>query len=338
MPIHKRFLTICFALSLLMGVNMEGRAESHKIKIFNASTGKVEEVEKVIKTEQEWKKILTSEQYRVMHLKGTEQPFKEICPIPPKGQSGIYRCAGCGTDIFIYNAKFESGTGWPSFWEPVSELNIRIKADNSLGMQRSEVLCARCDAHLGHVFDDGPPPSGKRYCINAVALKLALAEKAMLEKVTFAAGCFWGVEEVFRTTPGVISTRAGYTGGKTKNPSYEEVCSDQTGHAEVVEIEFDPRKITYEKLLDIFWSIHDPTTVNRQGPDVGTQYRSVVFYQSPEQKAAALKLKQELQKSGKFNAPIITEIVPAAEFYPAEEYHQKYYQKKGVKPTCQIRK
>ena len=317
---------------------MKEAFKTEKIKIFNASTGEIEEVEKVIKTDQEWKRILTPEQYRVMRLKGTEEPFKETCPIPPKGQSGIYQCAGCGTDLLRYNAKFESGTGWPSFWEPVSELNIRTDTDNSLGMQRSEVLCARCDAHLGHVFDDGPPPSGKRYCINSVALKLALLKKVTIEKAAFAAGCFWGVEEVFRATPGVVSTRVGYTGGKTSNPSYEEVCADKTGHAEAVEVEFEPRKITYEKLLDIFWSIHDPTTANRQGPDIGTQYRSVIFYHSPEQKAAALKSKQALEKSAEFNAPIVTEIVPADEFYPAEEYHQKYYQKKGIKPACQIRK
>jgi len=150
----------------------ESVKKSEKIPIFNARTGGVEQMEKIYRSDEEWKKILTPEQYQVTRLKGTEKPFSGQCPIPKKGESGVYQCVGCGTDLFMVETKFESGTGWPSFWEPVSELNIRTKTDNSLGMQRSEVLCARCDAHLGHVFDDGPPPSGKRYCINTVALKL----------------------------------------------------------------------------------------------------------------------------------------------------------------------
>ena len=149
------------------------------------------------------------------------------------------------------------------------------------------------------------------------------------EKATFGAGCFWGVEETFRTLPGVISTAVGYAGGSKDHPSYEDVCTDRTGHAEVVEVEFDPRQISYQKLLDVFWSNHNPMTLNRQGPDVGTQYRSVVFYHSPEQKAQAEATKKALDQSGKFPRPIVTQIEPAPSFWRAEDYHQKYLQKRG---------
>ena len=157
------------------------------------------------------------------------------------------------------------------------------------------------------------------------------------EKATFAAGCFWGVESMYLDLPGVISTAVGYTGGNTKNPTYEQVCSNETNHAEAVQIEFDPSKIKYEQLLTIFWDNHNPTTLNRQGFDVGTQYRSVIFYHNEEQKKLAIESKEKLEKSGKYRSKIVTQIVPAAEFYKAEEYHQKYYQKKGIKPTCHIR-
>jgi peptide-methionine (S)-S-oxide reductase len=151
----------------------------------------------------------------------------------------------------------------------------------------------------------------------------------MIEQATFAAGCFWGVESRFRALPGVISAIVGYTGGKTRNPTYKDVCKDRTGHAEAIQIEFDTSVVTYDQLLDVFWKMHDPTTRNRQGPDCGSQYRSVIFYHSPEQKAMAEGSKERLAKSGACRGPIVTEIVPAAEFYAAEEYHQRYHEKQG---------
>lgn len=151
-----------------------------------------------------------------------------------------------------------------------------------------------------------------------------------MEKATFAAGCFWGVEATFRALPGVTATRVGYTGGSTQKPTYEEVCTDRTGHAEAVEISHDPSRISYDDLLRIFWENHDPTTPNRQGPDVGTQYRSAIFYHSPEQEKAARASKERLAQSGKFRGPIVTEILPAVEFWQAEDYHQQYLEKRGL--------
>ncbi len=151
-----------------------------------------------------------------------------------------------------------------------------------------------------------------------------------MDKATFAAGCFWGVEETFRQVPGVIETTVGYLGGHTANPTYKDVCTDETGHAEVVQVTFDPSKVSYEKLLDVFWSAHDPTTLNRQGPDIGTQYRSAIFFHSPEQERQARASKEKMQASGRFRRPIVTEITPASTFYPAEEYHQKYLAKRGL--------
>lgn len=157
-----------------------------------------------------------------------------------------------------------------------------------------------------------------------------------MAKAIFAAGCFWGVEATFRQLPGVNETRVGYTGGQFANPTYKDVCTDRTGHAEAVEIDYDPAKISYEKLLDVFWENHDPTQLNRQGPDWGTQYRSAIFFTSPEQEAVAKASKGALEKSHRFNRPIVTQIVPAATFYQAEDYHQQYLEKKGL-ASCNIR-
>ena len=157
-----------------------------------------------------------------------------------------------------------------------------------------------------------------------------------MEKATFAAGCFWGVEAAFRQIKGVKSTAVGYEGGSLDNPSYQDVCTDKTGHAEVVQVEYDPAQVSYEQLLDVFWSNHDPTTRNRQGPDVGSQYRSVIFYHTPEQEKAAAASKQRLEQSGTYRKPIVTEIVPAATFWRAEEYHQQYLEKRGMS-SCHVR-
>jgi len=157
-----------------------------------------------------------------------------------------------------------------------------------------------------------------------------------MAKATFSAGCFWGVEATFRQIPGVSGTRAGYTGGDSKNPTYKDVCSDRTGHAEAVEVEYDPAKVSYEDLLNVFWENHDPTQLNRQGPDFGTQYRSAIFFHSPEQEQAAQASKQERERSGQFSRPIVTQIVPAVTFYEAEDYHQQYLEKRGL-ATCHIK-
>jgi len=344
------FITLVsiLVLAFLVGGTMKGASEQGKtIAIFDARTGKVIQIEKVVKTDSEWKKILTPEQYRVTRGHGTEPAFSGRCGVP--AEAGTYQCVCCSTDLFGVRAKFESGTGWPSFWEPVSELNVRAKEDKSYGMRRTEVLCARCDAHLGHVFDDGPPPTRKRYCMNFVALKFIAAstgsatdsstaeasenQETQLQTATFAAGCFWGVEEAFRTLKGVVSTRVGYTGGVTKHPTYEDVCTGETGHAEAVEIMFAPSVVSYEQLLDVFWDTHDPTTPNRQGPDVGEQYRSAIFFHSREQETAARASKDRLEKSGTFKRNIVTQIVPATDFYNAEEHHQQYLKKRGIS-TC----
>jgi peptide methionine sulfoxide reductase msrA/msrB len=300
-------------------------------------------VKKVIKSEEEWKKILTPEQFRVMRKSGTERAFTG--KYDNFYEEGIYKCAACGTPLFSSETKYDHGTGWPSFTATLEENTVEYRADYSLMMKRTEVRCSVCGSHLGHVFDDGPAPTHKHFCINSVALDFtskdaesalmvsndvqgkSQAKKAVSETATFAAGCFWGVEHKFGQLKGVLSTTVGYTGGEVKNPTYRQVCSDETGHAEAVHIIYDPEEISYEELVTFFFKIHDPTQLNRQGLDVGSQYRSAIFYHDETQRKTALKVIEELNTSGRFKKSIATQVVSYSEFYKAEEYHQKYYKK-----------
>ncbi|MBN2245958.1 MAG: bifunctional methionine sulfoxide reductase B/A protein [Candidatus Aminicenantes bacterium] len=295
---------------------------------------------KVEKSDQEWRDILSPEQYKVLRKSGTERAFTG--KYNDFYEPGLYVCAACGNPLFSSETKYDHGTGWPSFTAPVDFANVEFLDDDSLFMTRTEVRCANCGSHLGHVFKDGPPPTNMHYCINAIAMNFIPEGKAMdnknseketdmnteeQNKAVFAAGCFWGVEERFRQTRGVLSTRVGYTGGTVPDPTYSMVCSGKTGHAEAVEVIFDPSLISYEELVRKFFQFHDPTQLNRQGPDVGEQYRSSIFYLDEQQKEIAQKVKAQLEDFGSYSKSIVTEIVPASEFYEAEEYHQQYIDK-----------
>ncbi|MGD2246614.1 MAG: bifunctional methionine sulfoxide reductase B/A protein [Candidatus Aminicenantes bacterium] len=304
-------------------------------------------MKKVKKTEKEWKEILTPEQYRVLRKSGTERPFTGKYNL--HFENGMYACAACGNPLFSSETKYDHGCGWPSFTSAAEKGSVEFYDDFSFGKKRIEVRCTACGSHLGHVFDDGPAPTHTRFCINSVALNFQPSgsetesvnqyqapstdkEKSNQKEIaTFAAGCFWGVEHKFRQIEGVLSTRVGYTGGEVKNPTYRLVCTGKTGHAESVEMTFDPSRVTYKDLLENFFRLHDPTQVNRQGPDVGTQYRSVIFYHTPEQKNAAKKFIKELENSKRFRKPITTQVVPVEEFYEAEDYHQQYYEKRKIR-------
>jgi len=314
------------------------------------------------------KKKLTPEQYRVTQECGTEPPFRNA--YWDNHEPGLYVDVVSGEPLFSSTDKFDSGSGWPSFTKPVAPTVVE-KKDATHGMVRVEVRSKGGDSHLGHVFDDGPREAGGlRYCINSASLRFIPAStlaaegygqyaalfgaaagagqataaapgggKAAAVKerevAVLAGGCFWGMEDLLRKIPGVLETEAGYTGGWLVNPRYDDTHDSKSGHAESVRIVFDPRTLSYEELLEKwFFRMHDPTTLNRQGNDVGTQYRSAIFYEDDEQKATAEKVKARVQASGKWKGTITTEIAKASTWYKAEDYHQDYLEKHPGGYTC----
>ncbi len=274
---------------------------------------------------------LTPEEEYVILRKGTESPFSgEYWDF---FEDGIYRCKQCGADLYRSEDKFSSSCGWPSFDDEIPGAIRRVPDPDG---RRTEIVCARCGAHLGHVFQgEGLTEKNLRHCVNSLSLAfLSREEMESRSRAVFGGGCFWGVEYHFRKVPGVLETTVGYAGGHVDSPTYEMVCSGTTGHAEVVEVVYDPSRVSFRDLCVLFFEIHDPSQVDRQGPDVGAQYRSVIFYTDPSQEEIARELVQELEQKG---CEVATEISPLETFWRAEEYHQDYYEKTGKAPYCHIR-
>ena len=273
---------------------------------------------------------LTPEEESVILHKGTERPFTgEYTTLLA---AGIYTCKRCGAMLYRSQDKFPSHCGWPSFDDSIP--GAVQQTPDADGM-RTEITCANCGGHLGHVFE-GERLTAKdtRHCVNSISMLFLPEEQVKYGQAYFAAGCFWGVQYLLDQQPGVLKTTVGYTGGHTDHPTYQEVCGHGTGHAEAVEVLYDPVRVSFETLAKLFFESHDPTQLNRQGPDFGDQYRSAIFYTTDEQKQVADKLIAELKGRG---MKVVTEVTAAGVFWPAEDYHQEYFQKQGGNPVCHAR-
>jgi len=337
----------------------QGHEERHqeksamvRVRVFDRSGKLVGPIEcpKLELSQTEWAKRLTNDQFHILRAQGTERAF--CGTLLDNHKEGVYTCAGCGLPLFASDSKFNSGTGWPSFFQPIAKENVIEHVDNSIGMQRTEILCARCDGHLGHVFEDGPRPTGLRFCLNSESLKFtdknklaSLADPAAEQNAgspdvtkdgkataVFAGGCFWCTEAAFEQLKGISDVESGYAGGSKETANYERVCEGDTGHAESIRVTYDPKQVSYDRLLDAFFNAHDPTSLNRQGNDVGTQYRSAIFYANEAQERAARAKIKHLTETKAFPDPIVTSLEPLKEFYPAETYHQDYAKKHPSQP------
>ncbi len=277
--------------------------------------------------DKEYKKLTAEEEFVILK-KGTERPF--VNKYDDFFEDGQYKCKQCGAVLFASDTKFHSGCGWPSFDQAIPGTVKEIPDKDGV---RTEIVCANCGGHLGHVFfGEGYTKENTRYCVNSISLEFEGKEtEPQTAQAYFAGGCFWGVEHLLQKQKGVISVVSGYSGGKKDNPTYQEVCTGTTGHAETVEVVYNPSLISYRELLKLFFEIHDPTQTDRQGPDVGNQYRSAVFYKTEDEKQTAIELINILKQKG---YDVVTEVERFEKFWKAEDYHQDYYQTTGKTPYC----
>jgi len=274
---------------------------------------------------------LTEEEKYVILNKGTEYPFTG--KFDNFYEEGTYTCKQCDAELYKSTAKFDGHCGWPAFDD---EIDGAVKRVPDADGRRTEIVCANCGGHLGHVFlGEGFTEKNTRHCVNSISMNFIPDEQQKYQTALFGSGCFWGTEYWMEKQDGVISAVSGYSGGHVDKPTYGMVSTGRSGHAEVVQVTYDPKKISYEDLVKLFFETHDPTQVNGQGPDIGPQYRSAIFYYDDEQKNVAEKYKSILEGKG---YKVATEITKAGEFFEAESYHQNYYERKGTLPYCHIYK